>query len=176
MSAPSPHLPQWHALVVARIAAERGGILGLEVHTTRPRFRLLSDACFKGDVQYVILHQSYCLWSLDTAAAFSRFSCTAAEVDAAFRAVQSLLKPNDGIMLEHMRWFASFPATPSAEGINAATLQNIKHDIIDFLRAFPLHWPEYKVRCQARRYPITASEVMKQLKCRSVIFQDLISP
>lgn len=174
MSAARPQLPQCHAIVTARIAAERGGILGLEVQTTRPRFRLLSDACFKGDIQYIILHQSYCMWSLNPESAVRGFSCGAEELDAAFRALQGLLKPNDGMTLEHMRWFSSFPSSSLLESFNATALKNVKADVVGFLRAFPKHWPLLAGLCQSRQFPIMAWEVMENLSCRSIILQDLI--
>jgi hypothetical protein len=174
MQPQTPLIPEWHALVTARIGAERGGIHGLEMQTTRPRFRLLADACFKGDMLYLVLHQSYCLWSLDKAAAFSRFACPAADVDAAFSALQSLLKANDGIMLEHMRWFASFPAPNLNECIANANLRKILRDIVEFLQLFPRHWPRFCAASKTRNYPIMAWEAMYGLKCSSIILQDLL--
>lgn len=143
-----------------------GGLASLGSLVDRLRYEYLRNACVIGDVFYVALHQLICNWTLQPAVVALSLPNVPTKVrEASMYMLQTVLPPNHGLTVEHLLWLAAFPLPPFEL---AARFQG---DISRFLMAFVKHWKGLVDSFRRRQVPLTASELVTLLSCRSKILQ-----
>ncbi|TQV93922.1 MIZ zinc finger protein [Cordyceps javanica] len=140
-----------------------------------PRCVLLSAACKRRDIVYIVMHQRYCIWSRSKRAAHHLMQPFAPDViDSGFTALSVLLKNNDVLSHPQLEWFSEFPASTLDSFIPSSILNSIIKQIFDFLAIFATQWEEFQARIIHRGFPALVWEMAKSLRCSSCIVQDLI--
>ncbi len=140
-----------------------------------PRCFLLSTACKRHDIVYIVVHHRYCTWSRNREAAYQLMRPYAPDaIDRAFAALSVLLKSNDVLPTTQVEWFSNFPAPTFDSYIPGPILTSITEEIFDFLSNFAGQWHDFQARIIARDFPVLIWEITQTLRCSSSIIQDLI--
>ncbi|MCJ1362306.1 hypothetical protein MMC16_001409 [Acarospora aff. strigata] len=150
-----------------------GGVPGPERSMTLPRIRLLKDACNLEDCFYLVLHQLYCLYSVEPQTVM-QLPYFGHELMQSFDTVARLLLQNSMLPDQATKWFGSFPAPVhyllQYSSLYRAAYNNVK----DFLMKFPGHWQMLQVRCKQRMYPPLVDELVYELGLESRVFQHVV--
>lgn len=142
---------------------------------TRPRCFLLSDACKRKDITYIVMHHRYCLWSLDRRHVHHLMGpCSPDAIDSGFSALRVLLKPNDSLPPEQLAWMANFPDRTFDAYIPTPMLDSITRSIYEFISSLTTRWQDFQTSILLRKFPILVCEAEQVLKCSSWIVQDLL--
>lgn len=136
---------------------------------------ILSAACHRHDIFYIVMHQRYCTWSRNKLDAYNLMYSTApAAIDRGFAALSVLLKTNDALSPTHLEWFVDFPTSTFDSFLPAPILASITKQIIDFILLFAAHWQDLRTRIVHRGFPVLTWEMRTILRCSSITVQDLI--
>ena len=163
------------ALVVQQRILSLGGLGNLKKDVERARYKFLQDACSRRDHFYAVLHQLFCLWSLQNPVIYQiLMPMDQKSVNKAFNLLSQFLRPNTTIQTDHLSWFAASPM-PSEGNLTLAPLfHSCVSDVILFLTALADHWRHLLTSVQQRQYPITANELIQVLRCPSPILRGIL--
>ncbi|OAQ97105.1 hypothetical protein LLEC1_04368 [Akanthomyces lecanii] len=140
-----------------------------------PRCFLLSAACKRHDIAYIVMHHRYCTWSRNREAAYQLMQPYGpADIDRAFAALSVLLKNNDVLSTTQVEWFSNFPAATFDSYIPGPILASITKEIFEFLSIFAAQWHGFQAHIIARDFPPLVWEIAQTLRCSSSSIQDLI--
>lgn len=138
-----------------------------------PRYTLLRDACARKDSCYVILHQAFCLWTLNKNDAYRMLNLSQAVTDSAFEALTSILKPTDSMAFKHVSWFSAFPSS-SYDDRSAWLFRTEIDRVTDLVRNYSSNWLSLLADIEARCYPIMAWEAAVTLRCSSQLLAEIL--
>ncbi|KAK7429625.1 hypothetical protein QQZ08_003820 [Neonectria magnoliae] len=185
-SKPKRHHPQindltkvsksWLQAVVARIAQyDVPGLLNDVVEI--PRFKLLREACATQDIFYIVLHQVFCAWSLDkyktTVSSLLHPHVSSEGIDQSFRILQTVLRRNEMMTLNHIEWFSMFPA-PLLEIPRTFPQNQLLAGVAHFLNQLSHFWEAMVRSTQNRRFPFLVHEMVTNFGCTSPSMQSLL--
>ncbi|KAM3525295.1 hypothetical protein NHJ13051_004080, partial [Beauveria bassiana] len=141
----------------------------------RERCLLLSAACKKHDITYIVMHHIYCIWSHSKQYAYQIMLPFAPDaIDSAFAALSLLVKTNDALSPAQLDWFHRFPAQTFDSFVPSPILVRVIKDILRLLSAFAAHWPDFRARIISRSFPALVCEMRDVLQCSSYIVQNII--
>lgn len=147
----------------ARIQQVKSQFLEVNDSIVLPRSRIIMSALASGDVFFLILHQIFCAWSLDTTSVHHLTTILPATMDNALFLLQTVLKPNTSMPADHLRWFASFPCAFPSQWPSAHLAP-----IGIFLRNFSRMWQtDLLPRVTNRGFPIRIMELRNELALAS---------
>lgn len=139
------------------------GCKSFDGQVDKPRYRILRDACAKGDIFYVIIHRFFCLWSRDKTLAHKAFATGPECIDSTFNQLMYVLRSNNDMSPAHLAWFSGFPHfLHRVEGFSSACT-----DVAHFLAHFSTNWQQLVDSVKARGFPLLSWEPKKILMCRS---------
>ncbi|KAK7423106.1 hypothetical protein QQX98_001182 [Neonectria punicea] len=166
----------WLQAVVGRIAQYDGpGLLNDVVEI--PRFKLLREACATQDIFYIVLHQVFCAWSLDkykTAVYGLLHPHVSSEgVDQSFLILQTVLRRNEMMTLNHIEWFSMFPG-PLLELPRTFPQNRMLAGVAHFLHQLSHFWEAMVRSTQNRRFPFLVYEMVMNFGCNSPSLQSLL--
>lgn len=153
---------------------------GLKHESERPRFALLSNACKEEDRFYVVLHQIFCLQSLNPGALagyLSHYSIVEFNPDifnSGCVVISQLIKSNTLIGVRHLSWFSEFPE-PLPALFQTEPHRRILREVIIFVNNLATKWQMLITACGRRNYPLLVHELVYDLGLSSTVFQDVIS-
>ncbi|KJZ78701.1 hypothetical protein HIM_02092 [Hirsutella minnesotensis 3608] len=164
--------PQWRVAVEYRIRLN-GAFESLNPSVEQRRYKLLHEACVLGDAFYVILHQLFCLWSVNEDLTCQFLKQPHHVVGPVFELLRQLLGNNSIFQADNLRWFASFPLRIQqfSRLISLQRLTEIRCQLAAFIRDFVGNWKPLMAHTAQRRYPVRACELIQLLKCTSPILQ-----
>jgi hypothetical protein len=134
---------------------------------------MLHDACANGDYFYIILHQYFCLWTVDKPVLQEIFPLDLPTVDKVFQTMLILIRRNEDMGGDHLIWFAQFPGQHSSYMEHSKSYADAFTQVVAFLRNFTQQWDRLGSVIAARRYPITACEARYALNCPSPTLQTI---
>ncbi|KAM3449967.1 hypothetical protein MY3296_006495 [Beauveria thailandica] len=141
----------------------------------RERCLLLSAACKRHDITYIIMHHIYCIWSHSKEHAYQIMLPFAPDaIDTAFAALSVLVKTNDALSPAQLDWFHRFPAQTFDSLVPSPILARVIKDILRLLSAFATRWPDFRARIISRSFPALVCEMRDVLQCSSSIVQNII--
>lgn len=173
---PQQSLFSHHALrVIGQQLDSFGGLASLDPTREKPRYNLLWDACTRDDLLYVMLHQLYCLWSVNSELSYAWLGqeIEPGVVDSAFNILVEMLKRNSDLPAAHLNWFASFPLSfkTVASSIPRRRLFEVVSQIKSFLQHFATGWAAVLASVDERRFPLLVFELQSVLQCPSPALQ-----
>lgn len=142
-----------------------------------PRYKLLYDACMKADPFYILLHQVFCIWSLNRQSAYALLESDWHLVDSSFELLLYALRNNSEISPAHLQWFSSFPLNVDGAAGATRSLQTHSHvffQINTFLKHFAAAWAHMLSSINSRGYPLMVWELNDTLKCTSPVLQEIL--
>ncbi|KAM4065997.1 hypothetical protein HRG_000156 [Hirsutella rhossiliensis] len=150
-----------------------GGFHSLDPAREKPRYKLLCDACVKGDLFYIIFHQLFCLWSTNREVAYTWLVPERAVVDSVFGLLLQVLRRNSDLPAIHLHWFASFPLgfKDVAGFVPRRQIHDVLSQINFFLQHFVTGWGRVLANIDERRYPPLVCEFQSVLMCTSPVLQ-----
>lgn len=172
---PELGIPRWEETLDRRIATYTSAG-SLEDYCEKPRYRCLQDALRNKDVFYVALHQVNCLWSVQRPYIHAVLGehVSLANINKSFEILQCVLRPNNYISSDHLRWFSEFPA-PLPELINKVqAYQYALSDVVQFLAHLSQNWERVIEDVKRRKYPLITAELTGPLRCPSPMFQTML--
>ncbi len=138
-----------------------------------PRIRLLKDACNTEDYFYLILHQLYCLYSVQPEAVM-QLPGFRQEHTQAFNALAQLLLRNNMLPDYSTKWFSTFPAPIHNLLLFSTLYKTAYNDAKNFLLKFMGFWHMIQARCKQRMYPPLVDELVNELHLESDVFQRVV--
>lgn len=166
---------QWKQTLARRIATYTSAG-SLEDYCEKPRYRCLSDALKGNDIFYVALHQVNCLWSVERAYIHAVLGdhVPLASINKSFEILQCVLRPNENMSNDHLRWFSEFPA-PLPELLQKFhAYRYALSDVVQFLKHLSQNWERVIEDVKRRKYPLITAELIGHLRCPSPIFQTML--
>lgn len=163
----------WQQVLEQRLEA-CGGYQALEAKTEQPRYHMLHEACQKNDLFYLILHQYFCLWSKNVAAAHAILKLYGAQelvVDDAFKNLLYTLRDNKFLSSDHLAWLSSFPLGTAGAQTTMDGLAAVCQQVSLFLQRFSSQWKPLISQVVTRQCPIMAWELRDLLHCPSPTLQ-----
>lgn len=161
-------------LIQAHIASA-GGSHNLNNGLEKPRFRLLIDACDTQDIFYVVLHQIFCAWDYDQAQLLSLCGLPTRDIlTVAFSILGQLIRHNEGMATNHLRWFSEFPSRLEYLWATSESYQRVVADIGIFLSNLASQWIPFSRQCVTRYYPPLVYELVNSLGILSPILQGVV--
>lgn len=148
---------------------QQGGDQALQSLVERPRFYILRDACVKQDYFYLVLHQLYCLWSVNPQQISELRLGDMATISMAFEILDSVLKKNSGFARSNLEWCANFPCKP-ANLSRSPTVPNVAA----FLLRLANNWTALHEGSFHRVCPYLMDEMISKLQCYSVVLQGIL--
>ena len=162
------------ALIRAHIDSV-GGTQNLNNSLERPRFQLLTDACEIHDIFYVAVHQIFCVWDYDQKQLLGISGLPTRDVlTVAFSFLGQLIRHNDGMAPNHLRWFAGFPGQLDILWASSEDYQRVVADVGIFLSSLASKWPAFTKQCLARQYPPLVDELVNTHGILSGILQGVV--
>jgi len=166
---PNPSLKQYLPILdsyVTRFCCNPSSKESIEL----PRIRLLKDACNTEDCFYLVLHQLYCLYSVEPQTVMQLPGFTQEHIQA-FNVLAQLLLRNNMLPDYATKWFSTFPA-PSQHLLLFSTLYQTAYDTArNFLWKLLRFWHTIQARCKQRMYPPLVDELVYELHLESGVFQ-----
>ncbi|KAI1876275.1 uncharacterized protein JN550_001771 [Neoarthrinium moseri] len=165
------------AEVIDNHVRTQGGEDALEISVERPRYQLLRDACFAGDLFFVALHQVFCAWSSSNRIVHNLcvegFHDTNL-IDNAFGLMGTILKSNNKLRSQHAAFFINFPG-PLDEilqehDVYASTI----HQVLNFLVRLSQHWMVASHEHRRLGYPLLMDELLSTFGLLSKILQSIV--
>lgn len=161
------------SMIDARSAEfDRWSAPGLEI--VHARCFYLRNASLKQDVFYILLHQLFCLWSLDPEAVCKFLPKSEPEaLRRAFGTLLQILRDNGTMPNEHLVWFSRFPSPINLDGYKLS-FPNVLPHIGSFLDAFDKTWDRLLSISKYRTFPVTSHELFSVLRCPSGTLQGIL--
>ncbi|KAH8798375.1 hypothetical protein F5884DRAFT_758826 [Xylogone sp. PMI_703] len=136
-----------------------------------PRIRLLNKACQVKDVFCLVLHQLYCLWSMDQKQV-QRILGRSKDyyIAPAMDILGHWLGSNKDI---DVKWFSTMPfslSDPRASGLYRQVAANVG----SFLAKMVSHWTQLVGECITRGYPPLVGELVEQIGLVSPVLQHMM--
>lgn len=163
------------AEMVKKYIEQYGGMASLNSALEKPRFSLMETACKCDDVHYVATHQLFCVW--DT----SRKDITgitelpdSVTLSHAFRILGQLIRDNEGMAPNHLRWFANFPSPFADLMKNSEPYRQIVQEVGTFLSKLVSNWSELTRMCASRGHPPLVDELINELGLLSPTLQNIV--
>lgn len=156
--------------------AQLGGLNALKADLERPRYSNLMRACSRGDMFYLVMHQLFCLWSLNRTPVHSVVTSLRPGttdptwVDKGFDALSKILRSNNDLDQAHVQWFARFPYSEGMQPVYTPTAKLL----LKFLEPLAFRWHAMLREASARQFPITAHEMIYVLHCLSPIMRSAL--
>jgi hypothetical protein len=163
-----PPLKPMVSTIKAHIA-KVGGSQNLNNNLERPRFELLMEACDNQDIFYVVVHQIFCVWDHDKSQLISSFFPTTDVLSAAFTILGQLIRDNQGMAPNHLRWFSAFPGPLDSLLATSEPYRRVLGDVVIFLRKLASQWDIFSRQCHSRHYPPLVHELANHLGILSPI-------
>jgi hypothetical protein len=169
-----PSLKPRVELINAHIASA-GGTPNLNNGLERPRFQLLIEACNNEDVFYVALHQLFCVWDYNRAeVANLPFLPSGPNLLLAFRILGQLIRDNEGLAPNHLKWFTQFPSPLENLLRTSEPYLRMMNDVGNFLGRLTSDWATFSKQCTARGYPPLVDELVNRMGLLSPILQQVV--
>ncbi|KAF7883489.1 uncharacterized protein EAF02_005409 [Botrytis sinoallii] len=163
------------AEMVKKYIERYGGMASLNSALEKPRFSLMETACKSDDAHYVATHQLFCVW--DT----SRKDITgitelpdSVTLTHAFRILGQLIRDNEGMAPNHLRWFANFPSPFTDLMKNSEPYRRIVQEVGTFLSKLVSNWSELTRICASRGHPPLVDELINELGLLSPTLQNIV--
>lgn len=172
-AAQGPSLRQYLP-ILDNYVTSMGGAPGLQGTIELPRIRLLKDACTTEDCFYLVLHQLYCLYSVEPQTVMQLPGFGQERTMQAFSTLAQLLLQNSMLPDHVKRWFSSFPAPINSLLQYSILYQKAYHDVQNFLSKLARYWHVFQARCKLRMYPPLADELVRELGLESCVFQRVV--
>jgi len=152
-----------------------GGADNLNNALERPRFQLLTDACNVEDAFYVALHQLFCAWDYDSSEVLTIGLLPAANIlSVAFKILGQLIRDNEGLAPNHLKWFAHFPSPISDLVTSSEQYRRTVSDVGAFLGRLASDWATLSRQCTGRGYPPLVDEMVNRMGLLSPILQQVV--
>lgn len=137
------------------------------------RYKLLYDACGKGDLFYIVLHQLFCLWSAKREYVYAWLEPEPQVVDSAFDLLLQAFMITSEMAAFDLEWFASFPLgyPDVVSHVSRHQVQLVLSQISLFVRHFATGWGRALAYIDERRYPLLVCEMEGVLMCTSPTLQ-----
>jgi hypothetical protein len=169
-----PSLKPRIQLIKAHIASV-GGTQNLNNGLERPRFQLLQEACENQDVFYVVLHQLFCVWDFNSQelAGVAGLPMGPALI-LAFKIVGHLIRDNQGLAPNHLKWFSLFPSPLKDLLRTSEPYRRTVNEVGFFLTRLASDWGPLSKQCQARGYPPLVDELVNRMGLLSPVLQGIV--
>ncbi|KAI1142530.1 hypothetical protein F5Y05DRAFT_409680 [Hypoxylon sp. FL0543] len=156
-----------------------GGEQNLDLEIELPRYRLLGQACAQGDLFFLVLHQLFCLWTINRPVVHRlcyEWMPHLSVVDSAFGMMGTLLKSNTKLRLEHLQFFAEFPFLMASlhQFPVYPVYKATEKQVFGFLLRLGLKWIAIHQEHQIKGYPVLMSELLDGLELYSPILQAIL--
>ncbi|KAG8169184.1 hypothetical protein KVR01_001933 [Diaporthe batatas] len=148
---------------------QQGGEQALQPVVEKPRFHILRDACVKQDYFYLVLHQLYCLWSVNPQKVSDLLLGDMGTISMGFGILDSVLKKNSGFSRSNLEWCANFPCQ-HADLSHSQTVSNVA----TFLLRLADNWTALHEGSFNRVCPYLVDEMIGKLQCYSVVLQGIL--
>lgn len=148
---------------------QQGGDQALQPNIEKARFHILRDACVKQDYFYLILHQLYCLWSINPQMISGLLLGDLGTISMGFEILDTVLKKNSGFSRSNLEWCANFPCQ-ALELPRSPTVYNVA----TFLVCLSKNWTALHERSFNRVCPYLMDEMIGKLQCYSVVLQGIL--
>jgi hypothetical protein len=169
-----PSLKPRVALIESHIESV-GGSQNLNHVLERPRFALLMDACNNEDFFYVILHQLFCVYDSDRKEVTNIQSLPPSNVlPIAFKILGQLIRDNEGLAANHLKWFAQFPSTLRDLMVISEPYRRTLNDVGYFLGRLASEWAPLSRECSSRGFPPLVDELVDRMGLLSPILQGVV--
>lgn len=153
---------------------DRGGDQALLADIDKPRLQLLKEACAKGDVFFLSLHQLFCIWTRSSQTAHDYIQLQQQLVDRAFHILETVLKKNQMVSGETLTFFTDFPA-PINQLLDVPTEYALAvSQVAKFLEKLATGFQTVTGDLVNRRFPYLADELVTRLGCQSPILQVIL--
>lgn len=166
---PNPSLKQY-VPILDNYVTTIGCTPGSEGSIELPRIRLLKDACNAEDCFYLVLHQLYCLSSVEPQLLLQLPGFTVEHLPA-FNTLAQLLLPNTMLPDYATKWFSTFPAPIQNLLLFSTLYQTAYNNARNFLLNLLRYWHIIQARCKQRMYPPLVDELVYELRLESGVFQ-----
>ncbi|KAF3008077.1 hypothetical protein E8E14_008976 [Neopestalotiopsis sp. 37M] len=156
---------------------QSGGEDQLRGDLERPRYALLNSACREGDLFFIILHQLFCCWSVETEFVHQiGIECGAEpdQVDGAFEVLDSILKSNSKLSLAHAKFFKDFPVPLRARNSQFALYGETMMQVFTFLSLMSLKWLAVIESHVKLGYPLLMDEMLNTFGLYSTTLQTIV--
>ena len=161
----STAMDPWIQRIDSRIG-QFGGLPGFSNILDKLRYQYLKSACNIGDTFYIVLHQFLCHWTIQRDAVLQNLAPIPEEVvNKAMDLLQSIVRPNSELTMDHLTWFATFPLSVLEQA------GPVRHAIARHLFAFASHWERLQRSFGVRQVPLTGCELLILLECKSPTLQ-----
>lgn len=157
------------ATFIANRIDQQGGDQALQPLVEKPRFHILRDACVKQDYFYLVLHQLYCLWSVNPQMVSGLLHGDMETISMGFEILDSVLKKNSGFSRSNLEWCANFPCQ-TADLSHSPTVSNVA----TFLVCLANNWTALHEGSFNRVCPYLMDEMIGKLQCYSVVLQSIL--
>lgn len=152
-----------------------GGTQNLNNGLERPRFQLLTDACDTQDIFYVVMHQLFCAWDYDQPLILNIGGLPDRNIlVTAFSILGQLIRHNEGMAPNHLRWFTAFPNTINRLWATSEAYRQVIGDVGVFLYKLASQWGTLSRHCLSRQYPPLVDELVNGLGILSPILQGVV--
>ena len=169
-----PSLKPRVALIDSHIESV-GGSQNLNNGLERPRFALLADACSNEDFFYVILHQLFCVYDSDRKEFTNVQGLPPSSVLlVAFRILGQLIRDNEGLAPNHLKWFAQFPSSLRDLMRTSEPYRRTLNDVGYFLGKLASEWAPLSRECSSRGFPPLVDELIDRMGLLSPILQGVV--
>lgn len=139
------------------------------------RCSALLDACQFNDVFFLVLHQFYCLWSINPGLLCSILpSSSHGHLGPSFGLLATVLKPNTDIRQHHLSWFAYYPYSLVHPAHTYPSFNETSIQVVRFLVSFVPNWSKWLTSVRNRRYPVMVQELKECFHCHSLGVQILL--
>lgn len=140
-----------------------------------PRYNVLLNAIRCNDIFFVLINQLFCAWSLNPAVALHILTIEASVVDTAFHILGEFIRPNTGMQLDDLRWFASFPFWRVSQMAQDPRAGVFLFRIRLFLQLLAEQWKRLlSPQIPRRQYPILSDELRLQLRLESQVLERVV--
>ncbi|KAJ1331915.1 zinc finger MIZ domain-containing protein [Microdochium nivale] len=153
-----------------------GGNQPLDPNLEQPRLQLLEDACKTGDIFYIVLHQVFCLWTVnpfEIRGLFQHDTNSFSMAEHGLHAVSNLLRNNASIRQTLLNCLANFPAPfprMQRDPLYSMTL----NAVIKFLFSMASSWTSLIQQHAVNGIPLFMDELLGQLHMHSQVLQVIV--
>ncbi|EPE09743.1 miz zinc finger domain containing protein [Ophiostoma piceae UAMH 11346] len=147
----------------------------LSADTEGPRLAIIVEACQTEDGFFILVHQLYCLWSVDRLTCYKYLKPMKTEaIDASFKVIELIFKRNELLRPSLRVWLASFPRSFNSMMSDPSPYSSVLPEVVAFLTCLPMHWNVLRLKVTQRGYPVLMDELVSQLFCLSPKLQTII--
>ncbi|KAH8599098.1 hypothetical protein B0O99DRAFT_590980 [Bisporella sp. PMI_857] len=152
-----------------------GGWENLNTALERPRFQLLQQACREEDQFYVAFHQIFCLWTTRSIDLLNQgLSLPHPSIlNLAFRTIGTLIRENEALAPNHLRFFQDFPGPLPDLLRTTETYPQHVNDVIWCLNSLASNWQTLTTASRNRGFPPLVNELATYLGLNSPILQSI---